>query len=596
VLTTSLLSAILKLLNKLEQGELEMGWYDGLNVTRTNFRKLASQFAALQLPMFSKNIKLVSRIMDGIAYADPKSNAIVVSDSMLNGANAFYDGLEWDVRLELFDAVIVHEVGHFMYSPDNLKGFQIGSKFNSFIATTANLLEDLYIEDQISNKFRYFEPLLIALNKVVINDNSISLSMSRTTGEEPQTLEEAADYLNYCISYKRREKAFEFRTDFEKAVYEKIYSVFDLELDDRKKLVYEVYEMIFKNVLEEADSQSEEKGEGNEEKVFDASFAPDSSAPKDVDGFNDVEVFNNIMRRSKDIMAKQYSETFVKVIEPGQTIKEYHLSNLDFSKLSVIENARGAVRIVRGAPQNKGKTLNHLHRAMDDGKVFSKNYLDGYRANKGAPEVVFLVDLSGSMYGEISAKVNGHRTTKIEFALSSIVAFNKSLRGTKTKFSIIGHTTIAKHTKYGSTAGLLIVNFKGFNEVVSDDEMLKRTKAVNGCVQYSGNADGAALLYAKNLFSSGGHDKILFIVSDGQPAENFTDQYKVKGLTLDGCYGIVEDVREIAKFIRRGGVKLFSASIDYAAIDPCNTIYGRENNVMISSVDDLVNMVMRSLN
>ena len=573
-----------------------MGWYDGLHVDERSFRRMAAQFSAIQFPLFSKRLSLVAKEMDGLAYAEPDEDRIVVARSLLNGTNKFFDGLPWDFRLELFDGIIVHEVGHFMYSPSDLKGFQIGTLFNSHIATIANLLEDLFIEYQICKGFPYFEPFLYALNKVVINDDSIEEAKSETTGEKPKSIEEAERYVNYCISYKRREKDFSARTEFEAEVCEAIYSVFELtDIEERKKLVYKVYEMIFENVLEEANSESSsEVGEG-EGQVFDASFSPGNAVPQKIVEAMVEEIFEVSKSELDVVMTKQYDDTFTKVVRPGKGSKEFRVSSFDFSKLAMVENARGSVRIVKGAPMNRGRNMSHLHRALDDGKIFSKNYLDGYRAGHGAPEIVFLIDLSGSMECSMSGESKSFGD-KVEFALSSVLAFNKALRGTKTKFAIVGHTTTKQYTTAGSSHGLLIVEFKGFNEIVSDDEMLKRTKAVHREIYYCGNADGAALLYVNKMFGSGQNDKIIFIVSDGRPAEDFTDQYQVKGLTLPEYGGIMENVKAIADFIRGKGVKLFSASIDRAAVAPCDAIYGKQNNVMVSQVDDLVNMVIRSLN
>ncbi len=571
-----------------------MGWYDGLHVDEHSFRRMAAQFSAIQFPLFSKRLSLVAKEMDGLAYAEPDEDRIVVSQSLLNGTNKFFDGLPWDFRLELFDGIIVHEVGHFMYSPSDLKGFQIGTVFNSYIATIANLLEDLFIEYQICKGFPYFEPFLYSLNKVVINDASIEKAKSETTGEKPKSIEEAERYVNYCISYKRREKDFIARSEFEAEVYETIYSVFGMtSIEERKKLVYKVYEMIFENVLEEANSESSsEVGEG-EGQAFDASFSPGNSIPQKIVEAMVEEIFEAARSELDVVEAKQYDNTFTKVVRPGNGNKKFKVSTLDFSRLAMVENARGSVRIVKGAPMNRGRNMSHLHRAMDDGKIFSKNYLDGHRAGHGAPEIVFLIDLSGSMESPMSSEAKSFGE-KVEFALSSVLAFNKALRGTKTKFAIVGHTTTREYTN--GSHGLLIVEFKKFNEIVSDSEMLKRTEAVHREINYYGNADGAALLYVNSLFGSGQNDKIVFIVSDGRPAEDFTDQYKVKGLTLPEYGGIMENVKAIAGFIRGKGVKLFSASIDTAAVVPCDAIYGKSNNVMVSKVDDLVNMVIRSLN
>ena len=584
-----------------------MGWYDGLNVNGSNFRQMAAQFASVQLPLLSKKLTLVSGSFDGLAYADIKNKRIVVQDSFLSGTNKFYEGHSWQKRLELFDAIVVHETGHFMYSPETLVGFKKGETFTTNIATIANLIEDLFIEDAIGSIRPVFSPLLHALNVVIINDDSIEESKSDTTGEKPATLEEAEAYVNYMISYKRRDLVFLHRSDFEREIFNLVQTVFGMnELQDRIDLIYEIYYKIFEEEVQQQDEQQNSVGSGEDGEgeggdfsgmVGDATSSPSEGTvfvnTKGVKTFREISTPNREIPAFDTVDVTQHEHSFLEVLKPISGRKGFKMSRVDFSELVKVERSRGSVRSVQGQAAHSGRRLSHLHRALDDGKIFSTAYLEGQRAGRGSPEIVFLIDLSGSMNGTI--RTSGASGSKAEFALSCVVELNRALRQTRVKYSIVGHTTVHKGSMYSSQYGLQIVEFKNVKEIVNDATMIERVRSTYMNCQFSGNADGAALLYANGLFSAGQHDKVLFIISDGLPAEDMFDQYEKHGVVGANSSNIVDNVSTVAKHIRRKGVKLFSAAIDNAAIAPCNRIYGEANNVVVNDVPALVNMVIKSL-
>ena len=592
-----------------------MSWYSGLNVNKSNFFRMARNFFAIQSPVFDGKLTLRSAEFDGLAYADTASNAIVVHENFLRGTHEFFEPYDWNTRLELFNAIIIHESAHFQLSPGTIKGFQIpGRKMTSNIATIANTVEDLYIEKYVERNIPAFTKLLYRLNDMIFSDTDIEERRAAVSGERPSTIKEASLFLHYAITFKRHNYVFMPRTDFERTVYEMYTSVFGMDdVEMRKALVYEIYDFIFDLEAQEQDTEPEESdeegeggiggkgdGEGDEEisgnfvmSSFGKGGTPIAFAPikkyqqnEEVDNGETVPLYRVAVTEHKDI--------FVERLRAEGNEASVRFTEMDFGPLTKVENARGSVRSVVGAPSYSGKRLTHLHRAGGDGKIFGDIKLDGHRAGRGAPEIVFLLDFSGSMRGTMAT--GGARTMKIEFALSVAVAINNALSRTKTKFSILGHTTVYRGEKYG----LRIVELKSMNEIVSDGEIKSRCNKIHNSIQYAGNADGAALIYSAKEFSNSLGDKVLFIISDGQPAEDFTGYYVENGIResdlVDSYRGIMQNVSTVAGFLRSKGIKLFSASIDSAAVEPCNTIYGKENNVEVKEVHQLVNMVMRSLN
>lgn len=592
-----------------------MGWYDGVRVNSSNFGNMARSFFGIQLPVFGKHLSLRSAKIDAFGYADQKNNSIVVRDSMLDGSDEFYGNLPWATRLELFNAIVIHEAGHFKLSPALINEFNMpGRKLTQNVATILQIVEDLYIENYIGNNFPYLEWFLINLNNALFPDEEIASRRNDTTGNKPETVEEAEAIVHYAYSFKRQSYLFTFRDEWERTLYNMFISVFGMNnKDERAKLAYEIYDYIFSPEQQEEESESsDEEGDGGEgsgsgsldtsPEVSNPSFVATSMTKngetvfvKLPDYYSD-EIDNSDYHETYTVAVSEHKDIFVERAKGGAKSADFLLTPMDFTKLRVVENARGSVRTVVGAPAYSGRRMTHLHRAGMDGKIFGDIKLDGHRAGKGSPEIVFLLDFSGSMRSPVGGSRAG-RGSKVDFAMSSAIAINNALGATKTKFSIFGHTTTDRAGKWG----VVFVEIKGFNEIVSEQEMNNRLREIKGSVDFYGNADGAALLVAAKEFSkSHMGDKVLFIVSDGAPAEDFRDFYVENGVNASKLSAdwrdIIRNVAAVADSIRSRGIKLFSASIDDAAIEPCNQIYGKEHNVKVDNVDELVQMVVRALN
>lgn len=601
-----------------------MGWYDGVRVSSSNFGSMARSFFGIQLPVFGKHLSLRSARIEAFGYADQKNNSIVVRDSMLDGSDEFYGNMTWAKRLELFNAIVIHEAGHFKLSPAFINEFSIpGRKMTQNVATILQIIEDLYIENYIGNNFPYLEWFLINLNNALFTDEEIESRRNNTTGLKPETIEEAELIVHYAYSFKRQSFLFTFRDEWERTLYNMFVSVFGMnDKNERAKLAYKIYDYIFSPEQQEEESESSDEGEeeeesgngsgegkGNNEGSLDTS--PEVSDPSSVatsmtkngktllvklPDYSREEVDNSDYHETYTVAVSEHKEIFVERAKGGAKSADFLLTRMDFTNLRVVENARGSVRTVVGAPAYSGRRMTHLHRAGMDGKIFGDIKLDGHRAGKGSPEIVFLLDFSGSMRSPVGGTRAG-RGSKVDFAMSSAIAINNALGGTKTRFSIFGHTT----TNRGGKWGVLFVEIKGFNEIVSEKEMINRLREIKGSVEFYGNADGAALLVAAKEFSkSHMGDKILFIVSDGAPAEDYRDFYVENGVSASNIStdyrDIIKNVAAVADSIRGRGIKLFSASIDDAAIEPCNQIYGKEHNVKVDNVSELVQMVVRALN
>lgn len=576
-------------------------WYSDLVVNEVNFRSMALQFGSLQLPLFSSKLSLKSGTGDYIAYADIKGSCIVINDYVLNGRHSIYKNEPMSTRLEVCNGIIIHEIGHFMFSSENVDDYKLDGKvFTPNIGIVCNVIEDIYLEDALSKVHNFAAYFLHKACSVVIDNDVVESCFNFTTGNKPTTLEEAEAYVQYIISYKRRDYPFLSRSDWETKIYEMILSVVDIhDCKKRIEVAHRVYREIF-GELEKQDVKENSQETSGASSILLLSKDSEESGDKEsfsfyiplVD-FDDEKVKLELKNDSHwetytvlDILVRKTS--FTEVQKVNGLSNNFPLKNVDFSPLITLENARSSIRSVRGVPQNSGRNMTHLHRAMDDGKIFSANHLDGMRAGKGSPEIIFLVDLSGSMASAASGDKNS--CSKIVFALSCIYELNKVLSQTRIKFSIIGHTTKTR----GHINGVLITSFKEFRESVTNDSMFNRIATVFNNFRMNGNADSNALLYANKMFSKGLHDKIILVISDGAPSESYEDEISSYGIRIDNS-NMYNQLIEVVKYLRSSGIKVFSASIDSVAFVPCNKIYGEANNVMFNNALNLMSIISRSL-
>ena len=575
-------------------------WYSDLSIGEHNFRMLALQFGAIQLPIFSSKLSLKSGDGDYIAYADINKACIVINNAILDGTHHLYNGFQWSARLEVCNGIIIHEIGHFMYSSGNISDYKINNVLTPNIGTICNVVEDLYLENTLSKLHSFAAYFLHKACSIVINNEIVESCMLHTTGEKPTSLGEAEAYVQYIISYKRRDYLFTHRSEWEANIYEKLLSVLEIhDCSERIKVAHAVYKEIFGEFEKEDEKQNnqelssipnvlsidvvESRDNGKNESIF---FVPVFNADEKK---TKIEVKRNDLTECYTILElKARKNSFTEVRKPRELSKKINLEKIDFSPLIGLENSRSSVRSVVGMPQNSGRRMTHLHRAMDDGKIYSTNYLDGMRAGKGSPEIVFLVDLSGSMADAYCSKEV--RCSKLIFALSCIYEINKTLNQTRIKFSIIGHTTKVLHFN-----GVVITSFKEFKESVNNASMLNRIGSVYSSLAMDANADANALLYASTTFSKGSHDKIILVISDGKPVETFKDELHSYGIDVNYT-NHVDQLKQVVKYIRSTGVKVFSASIDSVALAPCNIIYGEANNVMVNNPSNLMSIISKSLN
>lgn len=207
------------------------------------------------------------------------------------------------------------------------------------------------------------------------------------------------------------------------------------------------------------------------------------------------------------------------------------------------------------AGRRRGRLNNSaLHRLnVGDDRVF-RNRVN--HQDKKNTVVSFVLDCSGSMGG-------GYHGSKIELGAITCLGLSAVLSRIKIEHEVIGFTT--KHGPTGSyeaieefrrTFGrspnrvepLYMPIFKQFGERF-DRTVKERIAMIPSALNLSQNVDGeCVMIAAKRLMARKEARKIMFVLSDGQPA-------------APGCGGLREHLRKVVKDLPRMGIQVFGIGI-----------------------------------
>jgi cobalamin biosynthesis protein CobT len=236
--------------------------------------------------------------------------------------------------------------------------------------------------------------------------------------------------------------------------------------------------------------------------------------------------------------------------------------------------------------------------AREHGRLDTKRIVAGslgspvvYKQRKDRMEldtaVHFLIDLSGSM-----------GRTKSKVAMEATVAFSECLEGTQIRYQISGfdnggdtddlgrliEEARTKCKRYHRYEPLNLFKFKEFNQ------SLQLAKGPISCISQcasGNNSDRDAVIWAYHeLLNRPEKRKILFVLSDGQPANatiNIRDTYDERGPLVKGLKNAIDECGE-------HGVECVGIGI---LTDHVKTIYPK--SVSITKVEDLSGAIFNQL-
>jgi len=553
-----------------------------------------------------------------LALADRDSKRIVVDCDILSGAACGQEvrselGLQGatvgDV-IAIVHGTVFHETLHFLLSPNHLTDFlKPGMKFNNTFGFIANVVEDVYIENEGVRRYPNFGWMISDVWTLLFDPKRIIDIQKKWGGDAPKNVDELQNALNTLCMYKNQGGPFHTRTDFEREMRRILFSVHGVnELDERIEIVYKLYAFVTQAMKKDAEKEEEantgevkgsgrndeeegfegegEFGEGDE-KDFGTIESPflspsDLTASEKESKFfigRDIDTSITVLQ---DVEKVGKTPVFVSVLKAeNKAAISFDERWLAFAKLT---NARSTVRRVVGSPRFSGRRITAPQNLIvtDDpshyGKVFSSATMEAtsQRSGSGKPQVLILVDLSGSM-------ANGFGDCKLAKALRAAYGALCGLEKAGISASVLGFTTLTNNLHSDEITH--IINYKKFSESFSTGK-----GRVSGHYHKlltslcRNNTDSVAIEYAARQFVGNG-TKILVVISDGHPGAM---------MYRDVDDGIAK-TSEVVKKVRKNGINVFSVAIDERAVSSCKRIYGDKDALISDDPNVIVDRLSKLL-
>lgn len=511
-------------------------------------------------------------------YADHDLNKIAIGMNMLSEdiTKRPNKNASKEEAMTAVLGVVVHEFGHFLYSPKVLPDFMNPGmpKDNEIAFTIANVVEDLYIENEMVQRERFYGWMIAGAWHYFFDKEKCEERFAKWDGS---SLDDLRVVLNVAIAWKNLDVVAPIRSELEQELHDMFFSVHGMHnLQDRKDLIEKIYRFLVEEQAAQGKSQEEAEAKDGEGKKGEGESGESKGNPtKEARGI-DGEIFElgkvTSSSRSEDALAiwdrnRMQDFSVVSGMEVGWKYPQERSRSkvafdrkwLKFAKWAI---DAGTMRVRRGNAGNFGK-LTHPSRILDDGKVFSKQIVaspNGATNLTGQPQTIILVDLSGSMANPVG---RGLRQSKVHAALENLQGIVEGLLLAKHKVAAYGHTT--DDVNGTSDERCLIYILKEFADTL--DTATKRISDIYAMGAQSNNADSFAIEAVAKKFKNDGSPRRLIVISDGAPASYLYSGREGVRLT-----------KAAVDRVRRSGVQVFSLSIDADAIAPCNEIYGSKFN------------------
>lgn len=214
--------------------------------------------------------------------------------------------------------------------------------------------------------------------------------------------------------------------------------------------------------------------------------------------------------------------------------------------------------------ENGRVVSSRLSRIITDNKILG---LGRDKRQRGIPEIILLVDLSGSMS---TRRTFGDQTRSlVDYATNAAWGLFSALSEVRIPVAVYGHTS----TDAGNQA--LIYSIAAAGMPLERLEIPRHTSRpheafVNcGKVHLIVNYDGVAIDFVSKRFTSKPGTKLLIVISDGEPSGDGG---------YDGNNAEDHTIFMIAK-ARDRGVKVIAMSIVPSVVEDNDRIYGKEYNV-----------------
>lgn len=573
-------------------------WYNGLFIPTFDYPSKINGFVASSLGIaqgiVQRNISseytvnLTTDLKVPIAAVDMINKIIYINSNLFNrdpklrhNPNA---GSQQTISMLM--GLVTHEACHIEYTVSNIKeAFSFCDfELNELNKTVFNIVEDYFIDGKaltvhramdwaLQSALDYFFPI----KEIVESLNDLPLKI--------ETMEDVGKYIKAicnCKNELRFNSSKVKTTPLFNALYILVTRVHKIEdnlerINHAKKIV----QFLLKDVSEKEQEKVKSKSEGGEGELDDLleelSKVLSNILDKEELGIvssSEVEKVLNLSTVFSKGEEKQSIVSQVYVSKNNLTVFGFtpenglqaHIGFDDrFLPLSQLIRARSQANQPKGEQKNSGRSITQIHRIVTDSKIFAQPIIVPF---VGPQEVIILVDCSGSMA----------KNYKIKKALSAAYGAAMGLQNGGHKVCVVGHTAELGITKGFTelTNSLMVYTFKNFK-----DSVVTLSKNIDIFVSFfdtkANNNDDLAILHCVNLFTKERNKKNLIVISDGMPASH---RINIEGLGKEWA-------RDAVNLLRTKNISVFSISIDKAAFEPNNFIYGEQYNL---NSEDAVNI------
>lgn len=516
---------------------------------------------------FVKNIPLKFDANAPSAYTDGKSCFLAGVYFTPNFYHSLYIGDEKEqvkACIAISNGVQIHEALHVLLlgelnKIDMIHSYEPAEKYanDPIFYDILNIIEDHFSENYCFVKNTKAYKFLELLNDIIFNEKVMSDVVYNVNEKRRVT-----NILN-CLTLFRNRDYLDSSLATECNIVELVDILhkalnIHLEISDRAKIAYEIREWLSQNEDFEQQIQI---------------FSADYENFKQLDTYTILtsEIVQNIIR-NKAYELEILQEYFSSVTEDKENpeipvilknVAEYSISNKEVTKVREFDDFTHNLKFFSELKRNPGQDVvlgNHFnsrafYRLNIDGKVMTRN--DSNKVRKGQPEIILLIDASGSMSGSL-----------LDMTINVCYTVFEGLKNSDIPVSVYAHTAEFKDALVVAVASHKMPLMTSYVETTYDNQ--ERFKRLHS-VENDENADGYAIEFVSKRFNFNSvSDKFLIVLSDGRPNFARYDYMGTKG---------IEHTKNVVNKLNSDGIYVMSMSLTKGVYDTNNLIYGKERNL-----------------
>jgi len=600
-------------------------WYKGIsvpNVSSSQYTQFISSCVGIVNKIVERELERKITVKFGdcpTAYADQAKAEIFISQKFAKGDFREASGGIFDTSEEIVPqilGIIVHEAAHFAYSPKDLKVFVtkvaeiLGEKVNeAAVMQLGNVVEDIFIEYEVSNRIPQVTWMLDSLNDIMFSDEDYSKACSIIASQvaKPESGKELAATIGFLIFAKTKRQVSV--NPYIDNLYRIAQSSREAKtIEERMAIVAELYTLVMPKVKEIEDDDGEDKalgdskgsgGQGSSESSETDTESPgdklDKEATDAIDSSPggptaslgkpsertgdyvdyDIRSMNDLIEAGLEELQQdgdwyRGGNYTMNRMTPTMHRRELEIDSR-YARLAQVGRQAVTQNKPYGLDQRRGHSIRKLHRIATDGRIFAESVPS---KTYKPMEVIILVDCSGSM----------SQHNNITKAGQAVIGAAAGLKEARCEVKIVGHTADF------NSIDLTLYDIKDWNDPIS-----VANKRMNTLATYSKkfklyqNRDHLAVKETAKDFraSNAQRRRLMIVISDGEPCANgdyFGTSAKVA-------------TQKAVNNVRKQGIDVISISITENAMSSNDLIYGKKYNVCNEDpnvIEEVVSKLVRS--